>query len=366
MPTQLETKTERGAREETAKGETAPTRTVIGWQGVRFTLPPEWNVTGFSMDRENGYLRVDSPGNGTMTVQIRWTNAAKPDQGGPSLYGLVAPTFRKMLRRPEPPVPPTDLKANLEKILKETAKQAKRARSAFESSIKSEKIEGENGERSAINFSWSGVGRGQGKIWRCHECNRVVVAQVVGMAKDHTAMSAVASQLFATLHDHARNGHDLWALYDLQVEIPQDFQLEEQKLLSGYLHLAFGRSGEKIVLDRWGLANITLKKFRLEEWFRNHALVGLKRLAHEEIETGWGHAAHAYAGSIPLLGLLRSLRDARGSLRRFPTRYEGGIWECPESNKLYAVQVVRHRRTQGLWAEVMGSVLCHGTGGKSE
>src|SRR5690349_10188008 len=125
-------------------------RTVVGWQGMRFTLPPEWNVTGFSMDRDNGYLRVDSPGSGTMTVQIRWTNAARPSEGPPSGYTLLAPYIRKLFRRPEPPIPKPDLKSSLEKMLKETEKQAKKAKSAFESSLKPERTEGENNERTSI------------------------------------------------------------------------------------------------------------------------------------------------------------------------------------------------------------------------
>src|SRR5262249_45059025 len=147
-----------------------------------FTLPPEWNVTGFSMERDSGYLRVDSPGSGTMTVQIRWTNAAKPDEGPTTGYTLLAPHVRKLFRRPPPPIPKPDLKSSLEKMLKETEKQAKKAKTAFESSIKSERTEGENDERAAMNFSWSGVGRGQGKIWYCETCHRIVIAQVVGMA----------------------------------------------------------------------------------------------------------------------------------------------------------------------------------------
>lgn len=334
-------------------------RAIIGWHGIRCLLPSGWNVTGFSMERENGYLRVDSPGTGTMTVQIRWTHAAKSQQGPPSLYNFVAPHLRRLRRQPEPPVPVPDLRANLEKVMKETARQAKKSKSAFESTIKPEKAEGENGERTAINFSWSGGGRGQGKIWYCSVCHRVVVAQVLGLAKDQAAIASVASQLFASLHDHAEYGYDLWALYDLQVEIPQDFRLEKQTLQTGYLHLAFARGGEKILVDRWGLANVALKKFTLAEWFRNHAYVSPRRLTQDEVTTPSGHAAERYRGRLSLLSRLRLLREATGSLRRFPTGYEGGLWECPESNKIYLLQVVHSARTQGLWEEVLGRCGCH-------
>src|SRR5262249_15999732 len=160
----------------------------------------------------------------------------KGSRPAPTLYSALAPRFRKWLKRPEPVQPKPDLKSNLETLFKDSAKQAKKAKAAFDSSLKPEKIEGEHDERTAINFSWTGAGRGQGKIWHCGTCNRILIAQVVGLAKEQSEMALVASQLFATLRCHSDDDYDLWALYDLQVEIPKDFRLETQKLLSGYLH----------------------------------------------------------------------------------------------------------------------------------
>ncbi len=68
--------------------------------------------------------------------------------------------------------------------------------------------------------------------------------------------------------------------------------------------------------------------------------------------------AHA-AGRFSLLERLRAVRETRGSLRRFPTQYEGGAWECPESNKIYMVQILHSARTVGLWQEVMRRCVCH-------
>src|SRR5580658_8277341 len=172
-----------------------PAPTVIGWQGVRFKMPPEWNVTGFSLDRNNGYIRVDSPGAGTMSAQVRWTSAATTQNQPPTPYYMLAPYFRKWLRRPAPALPPTDLKASLEKVLNDAAKDAKKRKASFDSQMKAQRTEGDNNERTAINFSWTGAGRGQGKIWKCDTCSRVVVAQVIGMPKDHNAIGSVASQL---------------------------------------------------------------------------------------------------------------------------------------------------------------------------
>ncbi len=357
----------KGAKPESSvqTGNPSGGKTVVGWQGVRCTLPADWNVTGFSMERDTGYLRVDSPGSGTVTVQIRWSTAAKAMAGPPTLYGYLAPHVRRLLKRPEPSAPKPDLKANLERILKETAKQAKKANEPFESAIRPEKTEGVNDERTAINFSWTGAGKGQGKIWYCAECGRIVVAQVVGLAKEQGQIASIASQLFTSLQDHGVDGYDLWALYDLQLNIPSDFRLDEQKLLSGYLRLSFGRGGERIVLDRWGLANVTLKRFSLSEWFANHAFQTPKSLVETEVTSTAEHAILHYAGPLSVVGKVRAFREARGTLRRFPTRYEGGIWECAETNRLFALQVLRQKGAQELWRDVLDRCVCHPGAGSS-
>lgn len=342
---------------ETAEELKSSSNTIIGWQGMRCILPPEWNVAGFSMNRDSGYLRVDSPGTGSIAVQLRWLNVAKPqDKNG---YTMLAPIFRRWLKRPEPEIIAPDLRTNLEKILKETAKQAKKSKSEFKNDIKPEKAEGKNGERAAMNFAWSGDGRGQGKVWYCSVCHRLVVAQVVGLAKEAGAISAIASQLLSTLECHSSDGYDLWALYDLQISVPNDFVLESQKLLSGYLHLEFARGAERILVDRWGLANMTLKRFTLQEWFQNNALVNVKRSTPDVMETTTGHEISHFSAPLTLGGKLRALREARGSLRRFPSRFEGGVWECGVTNRIFAVQVLNHRNSTELWNEVVRRCVCH-------
>ncbi len=342
---------ENPVQEETAKP------TVVGWQGVRCVLPPDWNVTGFSMERESGYIRVDAPADSTLTVQIRWTDAGAPEVKTP--YYVLAPKVRKLLRRPEPVQAKIDLKANLDKFLKEIAKQSKKSKETLEASSKPEREEGEDGKRHSINFNWTGNGKGQGKIWHCEVCNRVLVAQVVGMGKDQSAIPNVASRLFSSLEDHAQEGYELWALYDLQVEIPEGFRLESQKLMSGYLRLVFLRGAERIIVDRWGLANITLKKFSLADWFANHAEVNLKRLQKAENTTESGHETICYTGKLSLFAQLQAIRQAKFSLRGVPAQFEGGVWHCAESNKIYAIQIWRQTRAEKLWDEVLRRCVCH-------
>jgi hypothetical protein len=333
------------------KKETAPP-TLIGWQGVRFTLPPDWNMTGFSTDRDDGYLKVDSPG--TMFVQVKWSD---PRFKRPSNFGEWAfRKWQKSRKKTEVSSKTPDLRVILENFLKQTEKQSKKARSSFDSKIRPETTEA-NGERTAFNFSWSGGGQGQGKIWYCKACGRVVVAQVVGTAKDNIAN--VASQMLGSIGCHGENGWETWALYDLVAGIPSDFMLKSQQLMSGYLKLEFSRrGGERISVERWGLANVSLKKFTLSEWFRKTCNLGSYKL--EETESAvQDHEAIRASGRIRSPFLLASaLRDAIGTLRP-ATRYDGCCWECPETNKLYAVQVWHNVKTEGLLEEVAARCECH-------
>lgn len=334
----------------------AATPTVVGWQGIKCQLPPDWSVTGLSMDRDNGYLRIDAPADATLTVQIRWMNAAIPQQKNG--YTLLAPYFRKWLKRPEPETPAPDLRSNLEKLLKDTAKQSRKAKSTFDSTIKPEKTEGEHDERQAMNFSYTGEGRGQGKIWYCKTCKRLVIAQVVGMAKDGAAIANVASQLLGSLKCHSDDGWETWALYGLEIGIPLDFQLETQKLTSGHLHLAWARGGERIWVDRWALANMTLKKFTLSEWFNLNAVLSVGKLSKDDGAGVVPFETVRRKGKVSGFNWIKAMREAKMRLRRFPTRYEGGIWHQPDANRMVVVQTLHSKKTENLWQEIVKRCAC--------
>jgi hypothetical protein len=72
-----------------------------------------------------------------------------------------------------------------------------------------------------------------------------------------------------------------------------------------------------------------------------------------------GHAVRHYVGALPPLLLVKLLRDTVGSLRRFPTRYEGAAWECGRSNRIFALQTFRSKRSETLWRDVADRCACH-------
>lgn len=330
--------------------------TVIGWHGIRFKLPPDWNLVSFSLERDSGYLRVDAPADGALTVQVRWLDAGRM-QTPNTIYGYLVRMWGRSKQPIKSSASQPDLRASLERLLREIEKQAKKNQARFECHLKPEHWEG---ERRAIHFSWTGGGRGQGKIWHCTLCNRVVMAQVAGLTKDHAAIAAVAAQLFGTLQDHSLEGRNLWALYDLQVEIPDTFFLQEQRLYSGHLRLAFSRYGERLVVERWGLASTTLRRFTLQEWFQNQSLVNLKGEQPVLYALPKGHEAILYKQPLPLGKRLVALKNAGGRVARAATHYAGGGWVCEESNKIYIIQLFYNENERAdLWEEIATRCLCH-------
>lgn len=331
---------------------TGEPRTLIGWQGVRFTLPPEWNVTGFSTERGEGYLKVDSPD--TMFVQVKWSSPGTPRAR--TLGDLLLAGWRRWRGQEAAAPKPPDLRGTLDRFLKETARRTRKSRAAFDYKVKPE-VEEAGGERLAHHFSWKGAGQAQGKIWHCRSCGRVMVAQVVGQARDNVA--DVAAAMFGSMCDHSEDGWDVWALYDLVAAVPESFRLAAHKLMSGQLRLEFARRGERIRIERWGLANVARKRFTLKEWMEHATEAPAHRAPAREGAEIQGHEGVTARGRVRgPIALVRAVRDALPSLRP-GTRYDAQVWECAESNKLYAVQVWRNVRTKGLLEEVVARCECH-------
>lgn len=326
-------------------------RTLIGWDGIRFSLPPDWNLTGIPADRFSGYLKVDSPG--TMFVQVKWTN---PGYIKVRTVADLAIRAWRTYKKPAKPSEPPDIRANLDAFLKETAKQAKKAKAAFDSKVRPETKE-QGGERTAISFSWTGAGQGQGKIWHCAKCGRVVIAQVVGTQKDNVA--SVASELFGSFTDHAEEGWSTWAFYDLVSAVPEGYWLRERKLMSGQLSLEFAkRGGETIRVERWGLANVTQRKFTVTEWLSVVCGAASEKAEVVEAEVRGHEGARATGRIKGVIAWGRALRDCITTLKP-ASRYGAACWVCPESNKTFAIQVRHAQGSEALVDELVDRCACH-------
>jgi hypothetical protein len=291
---------------------------IVGWQGVSLRVPPEWSVTGFQGDAKEGYLRIDSPG--SLVAEVRWAQARKT----------------------------VDVRRRLDAYLNLVERQAKKRKATFTGRIKpSEDWEG------ALEFHYRADRKVRGFIRQCPQCHRVVIAQVSGDKDD--AVVNVAKQLLSTLQDHSEDGWWTWALLGLVVRLPERFALLKSQVMSGYLMLQFRSRYTEVIVERWGLADVTLKRWTLEEWALQ--ATEWKRLkAQHRLGEMEKHLAVHLVGlrRAPTIWLRRKIE--RWVLRR-PEETHGVVWHCDLSNRIYSVSV--DRGTEELLRQIAHTVQCH-------
>jgi hypothetical protein len=291
---------------------------IVGWQGVSLRVPPDWSVTGFQGDAKEGYLRIDSPG--TLVAEVRWAQAKKA----------------------------VDVRKRLDDYLNMVERQAKKRKVPFTGRIKpSEDWQG------ALEFNYRADRKVRGFIRQCPHCRRVVIAQVSGDKDD--AVVTVANQLLDTLQDHSEDGWWTWALLGLAMRLPERFALVKSQVMSGYLMLQFRNRYTEVSVERWGLADVTLKRWTLEEWALQATEWKRIRAQHMLGEVERHPAVH-------LAGLRRSpttwlRRKVERMVLRRPEEIRGVVWHCEPSNRIYSVRV--ERGTQELLEQIVASVQCH-------
>lgn len=295
-------------------------RTLVGWQGVTVEVPADWSLAAISGDEKSGYFRVDSAG--TLAVEAKWSKA--PGQ--------------------------VDLTSRLEAYLNDLRKKSRKRRVTFDHKIKSK-------DAGALAFSWHADRKAQGRLWRCDECGRILIAQVSGAAKDDVA--GTASYVLPSVTDHSEDGWRTWAMYDLVAEVPPGYRLEKHRLMAGYLQLVFRKRNNGLVIERWGLANVALKKCSLTEWFRERMARDLRRYRYsiEELPSEPERAIQAVGRRAGVCQALKSVGEIL-RLRKPAVYLDCYAWVCEESNKIFSVQSMHSSNEQVLDA-VLERVECH-------
>lgn len=213
-------------------------------------------------------------------------------------------------------------------------------------------------------FSWKADRKAVGRIWHCPDCDRVLIAQVVGGPRDD--FNNLAADALHTLECHPRDPEwRLWSLYDLLTQVPSDYALTgKPQLMNIYVQLPFtrGQSLDTVTVEQWGVANVQLRGAYLDQWFRqkNRALEGSLRYRAEET-TMQGHPGLSLNGrrtGIPYW--LGQVPPQIARMQLPATHFAARIWECPDSNKIYLVQSFSRKPQPELVDEIVERTLCHG------
>ncbi|MDO8589548.1 MAG: hypothetical protein Q7T82_21195 [Armatimonadota bacterium] len=301
---------------------------VVGWQGVSLRAPSDWNLVAVSGEENKGYFRVDSPS--SSAVEVRW-EAAKQ-------------------------APDLDAKADI--FLDALGKTARKKRISFSSRVKSRKptpAEEKYGGDS-VGFTWKSDRSAYGRMLYCGYCKRLVVGQVVSEPKQD--LSGLSAAILGSICEHADPGWNTWGLYDLQVPVPESLGLKRHSLMSSFVELEFAGRGERLLVQRWGLAaNTLLKKTSFADWLANSYLRGIEgyRVVAASVEDP--HEALAFEGRRSLLKfLLSTISRLRG--KSMPRSVTGRAWYCEDSNRIYAVRHY-HRGDSGLDPVLRDKIKCH-------
>ena len=295
-------------------------RTWIGWQGIVAEVPADWSLSAVSGDEKAGYFRVDSAR--SLILEVKWSAVGK----SPDLHGRLRAYLEDLRRR------------------------SRKRRTSFESKIKSK-------DAGTLSFSWRSDRKAHGRLWLCEKCGRVLIAQLSGDLSD--SVSEAASQILPTVEDHTEDAWRAWAVYDLIAEVPPGYRLEKHKLMSGYIQLIFRKKSNRLILERWGLANVALKNKSLREWFVDRTEDDLTpyRYTVEEADLEGEPGLRVTGRRSGPVEMFKAGREML-ALKKPAMYLDGYVWHCETTNRIYSVQSL-HVRNEDVADEATTRVECH-------
>jgi hypothetical protein len=274
---------------------------------------------------------------------------------------------------------------SIELLLQNIAREAKKKKQAFEvvgNTKLLSRTRRENADKEQIaSFGWTGdkaevAAHVFGAAWYCPISERVIVAHILGrgtQSPDKTRR--LAAEVLNTCSSHAEGGWQTWSVFDLQLEVPEEFHLVAAKLQTGRLELdwervktpdplqflslrQWGKRSERIGLRRLSAANVVLENESLEEWARRVASYMFKpyRLSAPVAERVLGH------DGFHMKGALRDLRRHwRGqlfdlALRRRRAAPFAHVWRDDEANKLFVLLCDLENENAHVTGDVLGSI----------
>jgi hypothetical protein len=163
-----------------------------------------------------------------------------------------------------------------------------------------------------------------------------------------------------SIEEHGRDGWNTWGMYGLAVQVPAEYRLEGHQLMSGYLRFAFRCRARTLRVERWGLANVVLKGITAPDWFlaREVERLGRYRFTQEEEEHHGHPVVHLHGRERLLPGAAKAVQAA-AALTRPALQFRGYVWECPQTNKIFALTGQETGKTE-VTREVFERMECHG------
>ncbi|MBC7287847.1 MAG: hypothetical protein H5T86_07345, partial [Armatimonadetes bacterium] len=285
------------------------------------------NPASLSGSYEEGYFRLDGPDQ--PRLEVKWATS----RGFVDIDNVVERYLKSVTRGREGSKVHTDAKPKL--------------------SVKMPK------ERSSFRFfHWRGDHDAWGAAWYCRTCGRTIIAQVLAPRSENGQL--LAETVIDTLADHPAGPWTVWALYELRCEVPGDYRLARERLMTGLLELKFELGRSSLRIARWGLADVALRGTTLERWLREK---NQKEWRSFSVQTApasvHGHSAVAVSG-VPAVAPARMIgTTARLLGRKYPDNLLGAAWLCEPTNKILHVEAIVDPSDEDMVAEVIERLQCH-------
>ncbi len=306
--------------------------TTLGWSGITLELPEDWELSGLSGDDKSGYLRLEDAD--MPRLELKWSESK---QKKPDLQKVLDDYFKLVRKNYKRKDTNLHIQRNVNLI-----KDAE----FFE-------------DREVVFFSWKGDFRASGVIFHCQICKRITIVQVMGHLKEN--IKETTSRILRSVRDHPVGQATLWSAYQLNAEVPRRYRLDKHKLLSGYLLFSFVDGSRKVSIERYGVADVTLKEQDLEEWFRGRYAKAIRGYGFS-IESSNGDADER----LTLIGEETRIIDrvplapalVIDKVMRRKT-FAVSLWRCHHSNRIYVVQAIAKQDAARTAEEIAASIQCH-------
>ena len=306
--------------------------TTLGWSGITLELPEDWELSGLSGDDKSGYLRLEDAD--MPRLELKWSESK---QKKPDLQKVLDDYFKLVRKNYKRKDTNLHIQRNVNLIKDEEFFK----------------------DREVVFFNWKGDFRASGVIFHCQTCKRITIVQVMGHLKEN--IKETTSRILSSVQDHPEGQATLWSAYQLNAEVPRRYRLDKHKLLSGYLLFSFVDGSRKVSIERYGVADVTLKEQDLEEWFRGRYAKAIRGYGFS-IESSNGDAEDR----LTLIGEETRLVDrvpfgpalAIDKIMRRKT-FAVNLWHCHHSNRIYVVQAIAKQDAARTAEEIAASIRCH-------
>jgi len=265
-----------------------------GWDGIYFSAPADWEVG--QIDRH--YLLLES--HAGAVLEIKWGPIRGRFSTASQLRRLIDFAGKHVKKSPLP--------------------------ESWQQALDRYQSEG---------FCWEHAGRaGRGAVLFCPTCRNAILIQF--LQEDLETQNPDAVRILASLRDHAVDGRQLWAVFDICAWIPAELRLLRYRFEPGRFELVFTGAKTTVTLYRWAPAAALLKNTDLGQFVKS--ALSFDGAIPSPISMGEYPAVEWEIGSP---GSIRQRLHARVCVKPYFRRFR--FWHLPDKNRILGLGIESRR-----------------------